>query len=83
MFFRRGYFLLWIFITGGCPLWAGIFPFQLSWDDQSQTATDLSWLNHKPAGLFGPIHIGSDGHLYAGSQQLRFLGINFTAGWQT
>jgi hypothetical protein len=44
------------------------FPFSTTLDDQSHTATDLSWLNHKPAGLFGPIRIGSDGHLYAGSQ---------------
>jgi hypothetical protein len=62
------------------PAWleSGIFPFQLSWGDQLKNTVDFSWLNHKPAGSLGSVVVGADGHLYAGNQRLRFLGVNLT-----
>ncbi|MFB3903164.1 MAG: carbohydrate binding domain-containing protein [Acidobacteriota bacterium] len=55
-----------------------IFNFQLPLENTNGTITDLSWLNHKPAGVRGPVHAGPDGHLYAGNERQRFLGVNFT-----
>jgi hypothetical protein len=39
-----------------------LFSFQLPLENTSATITDLSWLNHKPAGVSGPVHVGPDGH---------------------
>jgi hypothetical protein len=75
-FFRSLLFLL-LFLKPAC-MESGIFPFQLSWDDQLKNTADFSWLNHKPAGVFGTVLVGADGHLYAGNQRLRFLGVDFT-----
>ncbi len=55
-----------------------LVPFQLPWDDASPNFTNLSWMNHQPAGSQGFIRVGSDGHLYAGPERIRFLGVNFT-----
>ncbi len=55
-----------------------LFNFQVPLENNSATITDLSWLNHKPAGVRGPIHAGPDGHLYAGGERQRFIGVNFT-----
>lgn len=55
-----------------------LFSFQLPLENTSATVTDLSWLNHKPAGVRGPVRVGQDGHLYAGDERLRFMGVNFT-----
>ncbi len=55
------------------------FYFYLPWDDYSSNVTDLSWLNHKPAGKYGFISVGTDGHFYAGTERIKFLGVNFTA----
>lgn len=51
-------------------------PFVLPWDDASAGPADLSFLNHMPAGKFGPITAGSDGHFHAGKEPIRFLGVN-------
>ncbi|MGK7930512.1 MAG: hypothetical protein AB4041_03620 [Microcystaceae cyanobacterium] len=48
----------------------------LPWDDSTEGSTNLSYLNHKPAGKFGYIEVKTDGHLYAGNQRIRFLGTN-------
>jgi hypothetical protein len=51
-------------------------PFVLPWDDASPGVADVSgWLT-KPAGALGPIQVGPGGHLYAGRQRVRFLGVN-------
>ena len=50
--------------------------FVLPWDDSTVGATNLSHWNHQPAGKFGYIQTKPDGHLYAGNQRLRFLGVN-------
>lgn len=53
-----------------------MFPFYLPWDDSSQTATSLAPLLHRPAGKYGRVYVGEDGHLYAGGRRIRFLGTN-------
>jgi len=62
-------------------LYAGTFDFYLPWDDDANNITDLSYLNHKPAGSLGFVTTGSDGHLYvnSGAQRIKFLGVNFTS----
>jgi hypothetical protein len=55
-------------------------PFVLPWDDADPAPTDLSQLNHFPAGRFGPVRAGADGHLYAGDDRIRFFGTNAAAG---
>jgi hypothetical protein len=59
---------------------ATLFPFVLPWDDASPSATNISHWLHKPAGKFGHIRVGADGHLYAGKQRIRFLGVNLCFG---
>ena len=54
----------------------GLVPFVLPWNDGSEGPTDLSFLNHVPAGKFGPIRAGKDGHFHAGDQRVRFFGVN-------
>jgi hypothetical protein len=64
---------------------AALFPFVLPWDDASPGLTDLSgWLT-KPAGQAGHVRVGGDGHFYAGTERLRFLGVNlsFAGGMPT
>src|SRR5437870_3413819 len=53
-----------------------LVPFVLPWDDASPGVTNASAWLHKPAGKFGPVHAGKDGHLYAGAQRIRFFGVN-------
>lgn len=55
------------------------FYFYLPWDDSSQTVVDISWLNHKPAGKYGFVTVGPDGHFYVGGERIKFFGVNFTA----
>jgi hypothetical protein len=62
------------------PTDADLTPFVLPWDDGAPGPTDVSFLNHTPAGKFGVIHAGSDGHFYAGTQRVRFLGVNLCFG---
>ncbi|MEM1581452.1 MAG: beta-galactosidase [Candidatus Bathyarchaeia archaeon] len=52
------------------------FEFYLPWDDSEGTFVSLSSLLDKPAGRFGFIHVGRDGHLYAGDKRIKFLGVN-------
>jgi len=57
------------------------FPFVLPQDDVSTdtgNATNLRSLNHFPAGKFGFIRTGTDGHYYAGSERIRFMGVNMS-----
>ncbi len=60
-------------------IFAQTFYFYLPWDDSTSNITDISWLNHKPAGKYGFISVGDDGHFYAGTERIKFLGVNFTA----
>ncbi len=67
-------------ILGSCSEGVGLFPFVLPWDDSSPSFTNISdWL-HKPAGKFGYIKVGKDGHLYAGDKRIRFFGVNLCFG---
>ncbi|MFA0767745.1 MAG: hypothetical protein OXFUSZZB_001073 [Candidatus Fervidibacter sp.] len=59
---------------------APLFPFVLPWDDASPSVTNISHWLHKPAGKFGHIRVGADGHLYAGKQRIRFMGVNLCFG---
>jgi len=52
----------------------------MPWDDGEESPTNLSnWL-HQPAGKFGSVQVGEDGHLYVGKSQIRFLGVNLCFG---
>jgi hypothetical protein len=55
---------------------APLFPFVLPWDDASPGITDVSGWAHRPAGKFGPVRAGPDGHFYADVQRIRFFGVN-------
>ncbi len=54
---------------------ADLFPFRLPWDDASVNLTNLSAWNDKPAGKAGFVR-AENGHLYAGAERIRFLGVN-------
>jgi len=54
----------------------GLFPFVLPWDDASSGVTDLSGWLRGPAGASGAVRAGSDGHLYAGGERIRFFGVD-------
>jgi hypothetical protein len=63
----------------GAPI---MFPFSMPWDDATPgTATDVSFLNAKPAGNNGRI-IVKDGHFAEANtgNRVRFMGVNFTFG---
>lgn len=55
---------------------SGLVPFVLPWDDASPGPTDLSSFNEVPAGKHGFVRAGEGGHLYAGNQRIRFVGVN-------
>lgn len=57
-----------------------LVPFVLPWDDATTGPTDLASWNHRPAGKFGPVRVGDEGHLYAGADRIRFLGVNLCFG---
>lgn len=56
-----------------------IFSFFLPWNDSSETEVSLSRYLHKPAGRYGHVSIGPDGHFYVGGQRIRFLGVSVCA----
>ena len=58
------------------PAAAGLFPFVLPWDDATPGVANLSAWLPKPAGKFGHIRGGDDGHLYAGKDRIRFFGVD-------
>ncbi|GMV97744.1 MAG: hypothetical protein AMXMBFR83_20990 [Phycisphaerae bacterium] len=69
-------FVMGVEVPGGLaaePTWV---PFVLPWDDAAPGPTDLSGLNHVPAGRFGPITATPEGHFQAGGQRIRFMGVN-------
>ncbi|RLF13980.1 MAG: hypothetical protein DRJ66_06875, partial [Thermoprotei archaeon] len=43
-----------------------LFPFYLPWNDSTKTIISLSGLLEKPAGKYGHVYVGPDGHLYVG-----------------
>src|SRR6185437_2268129 len=58
-----------------------LFPFVIPWDDATPgTATDVSFLNVKPAGAHGGIVV-KDGHFAEANtgRRVRFLGVNLAA----
>lgn len=56
-----------------------LFPWQMPWDDASANITNLAGWNAKPAGAQGFVH-AQGGHLFAGPQRLRLLGVNIVFG---
>lgn len=55
-------------------------PFVLPFDDAASGITQVGdLLNHKPAGKFGAIRVDGHAHFVAGSERVRFLGVNITA----
>lgn len=54
-----------------------MFPFVTPWYDASPSFTSLSSYLHKPAGAYGFI-VQKDGHLFAGENRIRFVGMNFS-----
>ncbi len=60
-------------------LFSQTFEFYLPWDDGLENIVDVSYLNHKPAGKYGNVTVGQDGHFYVGNERIKFLGINFTS----
>jgi len=72
------------FVCAWCPAAQGqvrqddLVPFVLPWDDAAPGPTNLSGWNHKPAGKFGPVRAGEDGHLYVGAERIRFFGVDLT-----
>ncbi|ADM28658.1 Carbohydrate-binding CenC domain protein [Ignisphaera aggregans DSM 17230] len=57
-----------------------LFQFYLPWDDSTSSEIDLSRYLDKPAGKYGYVYVGSDGHLYVGGKRIRFLGVNIAGG---
>ena len=55
------------------------FPYATPWNDQSANLSNISSWNEKPAGQHGFVKV-RDGHLYAGDQRLRLLGVNIVFG---
>lgn len=55
------------------------FPFWVPWDSAPSGVADMSVFLHRPAGKFGFVRIGQDGHFYVGTQRIRFWGVNMTA----
>jgi hypothetical protein len=55
---------------------AGLFSFVLPWDDATPSVANLSGWLHKPAGKFGHLRAGADGHLYAGTKRIRLFGVD-------
>jgi hypothetical protein len=53
-----------------------LFPFVLPWDDATPSVMNLSEWLPKPAGKFGHVRAGEDGHLYAGKERVRFFGVD-------
>ncbi len=53
-----------------------LFPFVMPWDDASEGVTNLSGWLHRPAGKFGPVRVGPDGHLRVGGERLRLSGVD-------
>ncbi len=53
-----------------------LFPFVLPWDDATPSVVNLSEWLPKPAGKFGHVRAGTDGHLYAGKERIRFFGVD-------
>lgn len=62
------------------PAESDLSPFVLPWDDGADGPTSLAFLNHVPAGKFGPVRVGDDGHFHAGKDRIRFLGVNVCFG---
>ncbi|HEY3320836.1 MAG TPA: carbohydrate binding domain-containing protein [Planctomycetota bacterium] len=60
----------------GTPPESTLFPFVLPWDDAAPSVANLSGWLHKPAGKFGHVRAGDDGHLYAGKERIRFFGVD-------
>ncbi|MBN1384485.1 MAG: carbohydrate binding domain-containing protein [Elusimicrobia bacterium] len=67
-------------ICSAVTLYAERFEFNFQINDYADNITNLSYLNHKPAGKFGYIKSGAGGHLYLDSKRIRLYGVNMVAG---
>ncbi|MDP5238028.1 carbohydrate binding domain-containing protein [Uliginosibacterium sp. 31-16] len=80
---RYGMVFLLMLVALGLPAPAAmageLFPWGMPWDDASANATNLTDWNHRPAGRHGFARV-ENGHLYAGDERLRLLGVNIVFG---
>ncbi len=76
--FKKAFVILFILKTA---VFSGTFQYSMPWNDFSSTITDLSYLNHKPAGVSGYVTAGADGRLYVngGASRQRFFAVNVTS----
>ncbi|ADM27348.1 hypothetical protein Igag_0510 [Ignisphaera aggregans DSM 17230] len=58
-----------------------LFEFVLPWNDNAASSFDLSQYLDKPAGKYGFVYVGSDGHLYVGDKRIKFLGVSVVGSW--
>lgn len=56
-----------------------MIPFVLPWNDEAPGITDLSDLNHTPAGKHGFLTVDENAHFSANGERVRFWGVNITA----
>lgn len=68
-----------LMLTMGAQGQDNVFPFWVPWDSTPSGVADMSVFLHRPAGKFGYVHVGQDGHFYVGAQRIRFWGVNMTA----
>lgn len=72
--------MAWMWFLPAAWAQSNLFPFVVPWDSAPSGVADMSGLLHRPAGKFGYVRVGSDGHFYVGTQRIRFWGVNLTAG---
>jgi hypothetical protein len=56
-----------------------MFPFNMPWDDASENAASVAFLNDSPAGAKGFVR-AEKGHLFAGKDRLKLFGVNIVFG---
>ncbi|MGC9453537.1 MAG: hypothetical protein ACP5HU_01610 [Phycisphaerae bacterium] len=57
-----------------------LVPFVLPWNDGSGGPSSIAEWNHRPAGRFGFIRVGDDGHFHTDQGRIRLLGANVQFG---
>ncbi|MEM2141885.1 MAG: hypothetical protein QXS20_03470 [Candidatus Thorarchaeota archaeon] len=56
--------------------------YELPWYDTLPSAVDMTWLNDRPAGTHGKLHVSPSGHFeFEDGTRVRFLGTSVCWGW--